>query len=450
MNAKVAAAAVASTLALAACHDDDDNDPFADASDLNLRVIHAAPDAPAVNVLVDDEAVLASVDYKEGSGFLTLEEGSYDVEVEAIVPGGNVTVIDLPATELAADTDYTVLAVGTVSDDTLEPLVIANAQSDVGSGNVRVQVLHAAPDAPAVDVYVTAPDDPLEGATPLGSFGFREELGPVEVPGGDYRIRVTLAGDSDALAFDSGTVPLAAGADLLVAAVTNTAAGAAPISLLVNDGQTQSELFDVATPASIRVGHLSADAPAVDVVVNDDFEDPAVSGLVYPQLTAYLAVAPGDYNFKVVDSASQAITAIDLDKTLEIGRSYSVLAVNALSSIEPLELADDNRSVATHARVRLIHAAPAAGDVDVYVTAPDADITATSPALADVPFKANSGYIALAAGAYEISVTPAGDNQTVAINAELALEAGDVYTIIARDAPGGGPPLGAEVIDEID
>jgi hypothetical protein len=50
----------------------------------------------------------------------------------------------------------------------------------------------------------------------------------------------------------------------------NVCAGSAPISLLVNDGETQSELLDVDTPADVRAGHLSPDAPAVDVIVNDD------------------------------------------------------------------------------------------------------------------------------------------------------------------------------------
>jgi hypothetical protein len=47
-------------------------------------------------------------------------------------------------------------------------------------------------------------------------------------------------------------------------------------------------------------------------------------------------------------------------------------------------------------------------------------------------------------------VTPAGDNQTVAINTLLTVDDGDVLTIVARDASGGGVPLDVEVIDELD
>jgi trimeric autotransporter adhesin len=447
MNNWIKLGVVAMAAALTAACGSDDNDAVP--RRLDLRVVHASPDAPKVNVLVNGAPVLEGVDYQEGSAFLPLNEGTYDLAVQAIVPGGNATVIDLPNTALDGNTDYTVLAVGKVAAGTLAPLVIANPKSAVTSGQVRVQVVHASPDAPAVDVYVTAPGASLAGATPLGTVSFTEDLGPVEVPGGNYQIRVTLPGDPATVVFDSGTVALPAGGDLLVAAVTNTGPGPALISLVVNTGAEQFGILDAGTPADIRVGHLSPDAPAVDVVVNDDLANPAVAGLTFPTVTGYLSLPPAAYNFKVVDSATQSLTVIDLDATLEIGKAYSVLASGFLASIGPLVLEDNNRSVATEARVRIVHASPTAGNVDIYVTAPGTDITTVTPAFANVPFEANTGYVSLAPGTYQVSVTPAGNPGVVAIGATLPVAAGDVYTALARDAAGGGAPLGLVVIDEL-
>ena len=72
------------------------------------------------------------------------------------------------------------------------------------------------------------------------------------------------------------------------------------------------------------------------------------------------------------------------------------------------------------------------------MTAPSADITQEAPAFADVPFPADTGYVPLSAGNYDVSVTPAGDNSTVAIFAFIAVVDGGVDTAVARDAPGGG------------
>jgi predicted dinucleotide-utilizing enzyme len=434
--------------ALVGCSDDDDDQVFA-TEPAALRVVHASPDAPLVNVLVDGTAALSDVDYKEGSGFTSLDAGVYDIAVEAITPAGNAAVIELADTALAAGTDYSVLAIGKVADSTLTALVLDKPTAAIPTGQVRAQVVHAAPDAPEVDVFVTAPGAALDGATALATLAFGENAGPVEIPAGDYQVRIATPGAGATVVFDSGTLSLPAGADLLIAAVNNTATGASPVSLVVNTGEAQFEVLDAATPAALRVGHLSADAPAVDVVVNDDFGAPAVSDLVFPTVTGYLALPPDDYNFKVVDSATQSLTAIDLAASLDAGVRYSVLAVNDLANIEPLVLTDEPRSIATEARVRIVHASPTAGAVDIYVTAPGTDITSVLPAFANVPFKGETGYVPLAPGSYDIRVTPAGVPSVVAIAVDaLPLAGGDVLTAIARDNAGGAAPLGLVVIDE--
>lgn len=430
---------------LAACDDDDD-----DAPQTELRVIHASPDAPKVNVLLNGDAVLTEVDYKGGSGFTSLDRGTYDITVDAITPAGDDTVISVADANLAADTDYTVLAIGKVANITLAPLVIANPDTRVTSGQARAQVVHGAPDAPAVSVYVTAPGADLAAATALGTFSFGEDLGPVEVPAGNYQIRVTLAGNPAAVVYDAGTVALANGADLLLVAVANTTTGPAPITLLVNDGTTQAELLDVATTADVRAGHLSPDAPAVDVIVNDDLANPLFNAATYPSLTPYASVPPATYNVKVVDDATQGQTVINENLALARGVSYSVLAVDLLEDIEPLVLTDDRRSIATEARVRIVHGSPSAGPVDIYVAAPLTDINTINPTFANVPFKANTGYVGLAGGTYEVSVTPAGSKTPVAIFATLPIVNGDIFTVIARDNSGGGAPLGLLVEDETD
>jgi len=436
-------------LSLAAC--DDDDGPRIGSSRAELRVIHASPDAPAVNILVDGSDVLTAVDYKEGSGFLPLDEGTYDISVEAITPAGDIEVIALDGTTLSGGRDYSVLAIGRVADSTLTTLVLDNTGSPIPAGQVRAQVVHAAPDAPPVEVFVTAPGASLDGATALASLSFGDSAGPVEVAAGDYQVRIATPAPGGVVVFDSGTINLPAGADLLIAAVNNTATGPSPVSLVVNTGAAQFEVLDTGTTADIRVGHLSADAPAVDVVVNDDFGSPVVSDLIFPTVTDYLGVVPDDYNVKVVDSATQSLTAIDVDLSLDPGARYTVLAVNDLANIEPLLLTDDPRSIATEARVRIVHASPAAGAVDIYVTASGTDISMVSPAFANVPLKADTGFVPLAPGSYDIKVTPAGVPGVVAIAVDsLALAGGDVLTAIARDNAGGGAPLGLVVVNEND
>lgn len=436
---------------LGACDNDDDNEPFAPtppvaAETFDVQVLHASADAPAVNVLFGGNEILSELDYKQGSERLTVDEGTYSVQVDGLLPGGATPVIGPVDLDFAADTIYSILAVGSVADGTLEPLVLEQPRTAVSAGSARAFVVHAAPGAPAVDVFVTTPGADLSATAPLGSFEYKETLGPAEVAAGDYQVRVTPAGDAATVIYDSGTVPLNDGDDLLLAAVPNTATGAAPITLAVLTGTGSAELADAVTPARLRVVHASPDAPAVDVIANDTVT--LVSSLAFPDATGFLEVEPATYNVKVTAAGNPGAIVIEADLPLDAGVTYDVLATGPLATIEALVASDDYRRIATAAKVRIIHASPTAQDVDIYITAPGADLTAETPTLAAVPFGENTGFLSLPAGDYDVTVTPTGTKTAAIGPATISIEDGGLYTAIARDAVGGGAPLGLILLDD--
>ncbi len=437
----LAAAALA-----AACDSNDGPDVVAPvpAPTFSYQVLHASPDAPLVNVSFNGSQVLSDVDYKQGSGQVETVEGTYPVEVNAILPDGSTSTVIGPADiDFAGDTTYTIAAVGKVADGTLAPLVISQPRTAVSTGNARAFILHAAPDAPTVDVFVTAPGADLAASAPLGTFSFTETLGPAEVAAGDYQVRVTPAGDASTVVFDSGTIPLADGDDLVIAAVNNTATGDAPISLVALTGGGSAEIFDAATPADLRVVHASPDTGAVDVIVDDALT--LVDDLVFPAATPFVSVDPATYNVKVTDGTNASVVAIEADLAFDAATIYDVLAIGPFASIEALLATDDFRRVATEAKIRLIHASPTAQDVDIYLTA-DNDITDDTPLLEAVPFGANTGFLPVLPGTYFVTIVPAG-TQTAAIGPiEITVEAGGVYTAVARDEAGGGAVSGTLIL----
>ena len=138
---------------------------------------------------------------------------------------------------------------------------------------------------------------------------------------------------------------------------------------------------------------------------------------------------------------------IDEDLTLAASTTYTVVALDNLATISALVAADDPRRVATEAKVRLIHASPTAANVDIWVTAPGADITMTDPTFTDVPLGTNTEFVSLDAGDYDVNIAPTGTT-TAAISVTITVDAGGVYTAIARDETGGGLPLGLILLDD--
>ena len=331
-------------------------------------------------------------------------------------------------------------------------MVLSNPVSDVAAGESRIQVVHAAYGAPTVDVYLTAPDAELSSASATLTLAYGEDSGQVDVENGDYRIRLTGAGD-DAVVYDSGTVSLADGGDYIIAATNNVAANSAssPVTLQVSDGETTTLINDADAGADVRVVHAVADAPNVDVTLNDA-ADPQIADLAFLSATDYLNLEAAEYSVDVAAAGGSPVVLEDLPLEVENAMSYSVYAVGELSTIGLQVLTEERRSVATEAKIQLVHAAPSAGNVDIYVTATD-DISGADAAFTDVPFDAeglvSTGNVALTPGDYVVTVTATG-TQDIAIQTPLlTLEGGGIYTAVAVDATSGGLPPQLILMDDL-
>jgi len=198
--------------------------------------------------------------------------------------------------------------------------------------------------------------------------------------------------------------------------------------------------------ARVRVVHASPDAPGVDILVDGAA---VLTAVPYQAASEYLEVSPGTRNLKV-NAAGTATTVIDADVNLVDGTDYTVIASGLVAAIEPLVLEDDNSEPAAgNARVRAIHGAASAPAVDIYVTAPGADLTAEDPALSNVGFGDVADYIEAPAGDYQVRVTPAGTKTVVIDSGTLTLGSGQVRTAIAVDAPGGGAPFDLLLLEDL-
>lgn len=158
--------------------------PMPDPSRARVRVVHASPDAPAVDVWVNDALTLENVPFQAVSDYLTVPGGTYNVKV---VPTGATEPVVINA-DLTVDAgvDYTVIARGLLAD--ISPLVLVDNNSDPAAGNAHVRFVHLSPDAPAVDIAVAG------GPVVIGNIAFGEASSYTPVPAGSYDLEVRLAG----------------------------------------------------------------------------------------------------------------------------------------------------------------------------------------------------------------------------------------------------------------
>jgi len=162
-----------------------------------LRVVHASPDAPAVDVTVDNETVLSAVSFGTVSDYLTLESGTYNVTIAAAADP-DIVVFDDEVT-LDARSVTTLAASGEISEDAetaFEPVTFEDDAFTPAENESAVRVAHLSPDAPAVDV--TAENGSVVLADNV-TFGDASDY--VTVPEGDYTVEIR-----EATADDNGSV----------------------------------------------------------------------------------------------------------------------------------------------------------------------------------------------------------------------------------------------------
>ena len=162
-----------------------------------------------------------------------------------------------------------------------------------------------------------------------------------------------------------------------------------------------------------------------------------------PGFDSFVDLPAGYYIFEVaVDGAGPGTLYTSPVQSLSAGTEYTVIAaglVGADPAFGLLVTEDNNRSVITQASVKVVHGAPAAGTVNVYVT-PAGQFSkedvenglAGKPLLENFEFGQITDYLAVPPGNYDIRVVPLSLG-VAAINIEnQALPEGLVATVIAR------------------
>jgi hypothetical protein len=419
--------------------------PVVQGPQASLQFVHASPDAPPVTVLVDGAVAVNTLDYGQGTGEQPVAAGTHTIEVQAQTPGNPTTVIGPTTVSLTANTDYVVAAEGPVASISAE--IFPHTLANIGGSTTQVQVLHAAPNAPSVTVYVTAPGAALASSTAFGTIAFHGSIGPAQIPSGQYEIRVTAANTTTPVLFDSGTISLAGGSDLVISALQNEGPGSAPIFLSVVDAfGNESRILDVSTPASVRVIHDSPDAPPIRVASSTSTA--LVPSLAYEAFTPYLSVTAGTYSLAISPASNASDVLLTQSVDLPAGTVHSIYAVGDLANLGTFVTRDHDRRYATQAKLRIIHGSPAAGPVDVYLTPPGTSIATLQPTYANLPFLADTDFVSYAAGTYAVTITPAGSKTAAIGPLNVTLANDGIYTAVARDAPGGGTPLGLILLDD--
>lgn len=149
-----------------------------------VRVLHAVPDAPNVDVYANDKMIARNLAFGENTPYTPVSAGSY--EISLYVAGTKDSPVLANRLVIGNNNILTVAAVGTL--DTIGFLSIHDSNMPMESDMAMVRFSHLSPNAPAVDITL-----------PNGTILFRnvsyKNLTPyISVPPRNYTLQVRAAG----------------------------------------------------------------------------------------------------------------------------------------------------------------------------------------------------------------------------------------------------------------
>ena len=201
------------------------------------------------------------------------------------------------------------------------------------SMNASLRIAHMPPDAPAVDIY-------LDNQTMVSGVEFGEITDCLTVPAGQHTVTITAADNRSAVVFND-TVSLEAAAYTVAATGEIGENASQPFAPLILQNSTSPPVNN----ASVRLAHVSPDAPPVDVTI-EGTNTTLFDNVTYGNATEYLEVPAGEYTLEVRaatagNNSGPVVATVDID--LENGTTYTAFAAGYLdpanaSGEEPLDL----------------------------------------------------------------------------------------------------------------
>ncbi len=192
-----------------------------------IRLLHASPDIPEVDIYLDDIQVDTNLKYKNFTPYLGVHPGLYSISVFPTGQSTNPALKD--SIEVVPDVIYTAAAVGKEPDIRL--YVVPDPRVTPLMNRTRVRFVHLSPTTPPVDISLH------EGTELFSEVGYMDITGYKTLTPGRYTLDIRSSG-TDEVVLAVPNVTLRPGRNLSVYAVGMAGRGH-PLQVLIPlDGST--------------------------------------------------------------------------------------------------------------------------------------------------------------------------------------------------------------------
>ena len=194
--------------------------------------------------------------------------------------------------------------------------------------------------------------------------------------------------------------------------------------------------------ALVRVINAVPGATSFDVFADDQ---KVFEGVSFKSVTPYKELSENRHTFRVRQAGQDNAQAVaENSEGLSGGKHYTIVVMPGTNDKATLYVLNDNITPppAEKAEVRLIHASPDAGEVDVV------DKQGNKKLFSGVNFEKETSYMDIEPAKTTLEVRPEGQDKALLTVPNVNFEKGKFYTIVVAGHAKGTPKLQAMMVED--
>jgi hypothetical protein len=400
-----------------------------------IRGINSIVTAPDVAFLIEERA-LASLSFKENSGFNSYDDLSYNFNFDVLLPG------DLERTRLATqfidvvlDTEYTVVLTGTVANPSTiywEDPVREWSDTETVS---EVFFAHLAPSIGELDVYFAAPGTAPVLGQAVGSLTNGTRLPGMDFEQAEYEVILTPKDDPATIIYQS--VPLGAGARTRPVIAIFDPDPSVPGNVAVNSigaGSSSVVHADVNSPPQVRTLHAAFGTANYDGYFDSDFGNVVFPDVGFQELAPYADVTSGSTLFTTTPVGNSGAVIHEEEISIAAHTRHTFVLAGEPGDLLFADLFDDARPLETAPVIRFLNVSVNTEALDIYIEEPGTSLEdVILPEFRGLPSLLSTGFVNAPPGVQEITVTLFADKTPITTPVILDLANLDVVDIAIVD-----------------
>ena len=389
-----------------------------------VRAVNLCPDAPPLDMYIGDTLAPAFPNLMFPSASGTVDKAAELTQVQVTMAGMRNQIFVDANINVAADSRTNILIMNRFNAIEAVTLLF-NTSLQTRPDSAYLRFLNASPNGGNLDIEVTNSNG---GVRKLTNIPFKGVTQFISVPVGTVKVRLFKAGTQTLLLRVGKSLSGGIYGTVIVTGISPTF----QVQLLDETSQNPQIPLGRFDPVSdiakfkLRAVQCVPDAPPVDIFVDSTR---VMDGLRFNDASSMLDLDSGNYKLSIGPTGQPVgNTVVSTNLSFKPDSIYTMISVGMISKAtlglqilsRPLTLSVANDS----ALVRILHASPDAGPVDITLT----NSAGGTTNLPGVAFKGTAGYLRLPAGTIDVDIAMAGG--PIFYSASGVLAPGSMVTLI--------------------